>query len=140
VAGAALALETESVRVGLCFFGAGGGAPELTLAEEAGGEMVLTVRGSREGLAVSALETATFCGLLLEVQPLAEAAEPAALAQQMAAAEVTVVAAPEGWQLSAPAGDGSALTLAVPAAPSCFYSVDGAALTANQWAVSLRGE
>lgn len=136
VAGSALALETESVLVGLRFVCAGESAPTLTLAEEADGEIVLTVKGTREGLAVSELETATCVGFLLDVQPRATGSA-ADLARQMAAAPLTMAQQPDGWQLAATTG-GTELSLSVPATPNCFYSVDGTALTANLWAASLR--
>lgn len=136
VTGAAIAIETESVCVGMRFVGSGGGKPALTLSEEEDGETVLTVRAQREGRHVSDIETAAFCGFLLEVAPGADG-EPDALAREMGSAELRVSAQESGWRLRAPAPDGSVLEVDVPADPPCFYSVDGQPLTANQWALSL---
>ncbi|HEY3397898.1 MAG TPA: hypothetical protein VGM19_09610 [Armatimonadota bacterium] len=138
LAGAALALETESVVVGLRFLCAGDSAPTLSLGEEEDGEIVLTVRGSREGRAASARETATFGAFLLDVQSRTPDSDPAAVARRMAAASIRVEEAPGAWQVAAPGRDNAELTLALPFTPDCFYSVDNEALTANQWAASLR--
>jgi len=138
--GTALAIETESICVGMRFFGSDSGRPTLNLQEEKDGEIVLKVKCTREGLTVSELETAAFCGFLLRVISRCEGAEAASLAREMAGSGVAVQKEKDQWHLRAGAAGQGELELQVPAKPTCFYSVDGKPLTANQWALSLGGE
>jgi len=136
VSGSCLAVETETIIAAVRFFTAGG--PVAMRLEEKDGELTLSVAGSREGIPVSRIETAAFCGFLLHVRPKKEITAEAAL-KAISAAVVTVTARADGWTLSGPAADGAPLAADVPAVPSVLYSVEGGErVTANLWAESFR--
>lgn len=132
-----LAIQTESVAVGLRFFGPPDTSPTLALMEEDDGEVILRVAGTREGMPVSTAETASFCGFLLHVVPRSEHLDGSAFARRFADVEVSVRQQGWGWRLRAPALDGSDLEADVRAAPPCLYSVDDVPITANRWVQSL---
>jgi len=74
--GTALAVETESVCVGLRFVTAAGQECRLALREEAAGETVLRVQCAWDSPPDNRGETAVFCGFLLWVMPRSEGMAP----------------------------------------------------------------
>jgi len=140
VRGSTLVIETESVYVGLRFFGVGGGM-DLALRVAQDGELVLEARGSREGgLTLSSCETAVYAAFLLHVVPRSAGVTAAALATRLAKARVRAIAGPGGWTLSAPAVDGGRLRVHVDARPATLYETAGVGVTPNVWVASLRQE
>ena len=133
-----LAGETESIIFGLRFFGSGATVPELRLTEDENGELSLVVRSPAEGVPVNSRELAVCCGFLLQVIPRAPGLSGAAAARQMAEARLDLQPNPDGWQAFARTADQPELWLELPAAPPCMYSWNGNAVSANQWAISLR--
>ena len=136
--GAALAVETESVVVGLRFAAAEGCRPALILTQEPDGEWLLSVRGGRAGIVAGPRETAAFLGFSLDVLPRADAGDPAVLARALAAAPLRPTQGKEGWNLGAPAGPVSeAARVACFARTGAFYGLENAPVSPNRWAVSL---
>jgi len=130
--GAALGVETESVRVFLRFFDSGANPPELSLADEPDGEVVLTVELAREGRSVSPRELMTMGGLLLHVEPVGESDDLESFMGGWLQKSVQIDVTDDGWRLSLDDAH-----LDVPAEVPLFYSTEGIAVTPNLWAASM---
>lgn len=123
-------LKTDSVWVGLRFFGNGSTDPKVELIEKEDGQRTLVVRAPSKSLPLNRPEKAVFCGFALEVH----SRKPSTDCFVDSLPKVDALEQrPEGWVVHTSFSNVQRSTLEIDAAPPLFYTCGTTGVTPNQF-------
>lgn len=137
--GTTVLVETESVCVGIRFWGSAASAPILEISEEPDGEIILRVNAPQEGLRLNALEEACFVAFYLDVVSRTDVADAAEMARSLAALDLVTTRQDTGWQLTLNVED-QPMRLTIDGPSAQMFGINDTAISVNQWVHNLSVE